>query len=677
MNRNSVFVMLAILLVGAFTFSANVQRAMANGPIYIRADGSIDPSTANISTTDNVTYTFTSDIFDSIIVERDNIVVDGAGHTIQGGVAGKGITLEDRSNVTIENMVITSFDYGIYLQSSSGNILSGNNVTNNNHGVWLTSSSRNVLSGNNMIDNVFGCIRLWSSSNNTLSDNNVANNRDYDSIGLYYSSNNTLSNNTLSNNTWGISLWDSRDCKLQNNTMTDNTYGLYVNGESISDFDNQIDESNIIDGKATYYLMNRSDMAINSSAYPSLGFLALVNSTDIIVEDLNISARFCGVLLVNTNNSLLRNVRAENDYGGIAVCWSNNVTIDECSIFNNTDAAVYVLNSDNCSITSNTAASQRGGIEFKYSSNNIVTANCISNNEYGLYLNNSESNTFYDNNVTSSGSIGIFIASSSGNVFSSNSVANNYEGIVLLSSSNNTFFHNNLVNNTYGAYASESANSWDDGYPSGGNYWADYNGTDVYSGPYQNETGSDWIEDTPYVVDQNNVDSYPLTQPFAPETEEVYVAYRSLLVEYDGLNASCSQISSNYGKLRANLEILNETLQTQIRDYLELQTNYTVLVTSNQVLQQVINSLNISYENLASNYTNLQSLYSQAISATNELQGAYDTLNTSYTQLKSKQESTQNTLNNLQNTAYVITAMLAILIIAVVYLAVRKPRTKP
>jgi PKD repeat protein len=49
-------------------------------------------------------------------------------------------------------------------------------------------------------------------------------------------------------------------------------------------------------------------------------------------------------------------------------------------------------------------------------------------------------------------------------------------------------------------------NVWDDGYPSGGNYWNDYAGTDLYSGPYQNETGSDGIGDTWYPVG----DHYPL-----------------------------------------------------------------------------------------------------------------------------------------------------------------------
>ena len=45
-----------------------------------------------------------------------------------------------------------------------------------------------------------------------------------------------------------------------------------------------------------------------------------------------------------------------------------------------------------------------------------------------------------------------------------------------------------------------SVNSWDDGYPSGGNYWSDYNGTDSLKGPYQNLTGSDGVGDVPYKI---------------------------------------------------------------------------------------------------------------------------------------------------------------------------------
>jgi len=67
-------------------------------------------------------------------------------------------------------------------------------------------------------------------------------------------------------------------------------------------------------------------------------------------------------------------------------------------------------------------------------------------------------------------------------------------------------------------YTSGYANIWDDGYPSGGNYWSDYTGADLCNGPYQNETGSDGIGDSPYIIDENNTDSYPLMNPWGTGT---------------------------------------------------------------------------------------------------------------------------------------------------------------
>jgi hypothetical protein len=57
---------------------------------------------------------------------------------------------------------------------------------------------------------------------------------------------------------------------------------------------------------------------------------------------------------------------------------------------------------------------------------------------------------------------------------------------------------------------------WDDSYPSGGNYWSDYIDVDVYHGVSQNIAGSDGIGDTPYVIDANNIDHYPLMSPWTP-----------------------------------------------------------------------------------------------------------------------------------------------------------------
>lgn len=64
--------------------------------------------------------------------------------------------------------------------------------------------------------------------------------------------------------------------------------------------------------------------------------------------------------------------------------------------------------------------------------------------------------------------------------------------------------------------ASSAVNIWDDGYPSGGNFWSDYTGTDNFSGPGQDIPGSDGIGDTPYAF-VGAQDNYPLMRPFLNE----------------------------------------------------------------------------------------------------------------------------------------------------------------
>jgi parallel beta-helix repeat protein len=134
MSKRVVLVtVLTLILLSTFSLALNVQPVRASETIYIQADGSIDPPTAPISTIDNVTYTFTADINGSIVIERDTIVVDGAGYTLQGthDYESIGIDMTGRSNVTIENANIKNFTIGIQLGSCSGNEISGNNLTAN------------------------------------------------------------------------------------------------------------------------------------------------------------------------------------------------------------------------------------------------------------------------------------------------------------------------------------------------------------------------------------------------------------------------------------------------------------------------------------------------------------------------------------------------------------------
>ena len=91
---------LVIILVSTSSVTFKVQKVEASGTIYIRADGSVDPKTAPIQCVGDY-YTLSDNIFEAIVVEKSNIIIDGARYTLQGD--GGGFILSSINNVTIKN----------------------------------------------------------------------------------------------------------------------------------------------------------------------------------------------------------------------------------------------------------------------------------------------------------------------------------------------------------------------------------------------------------------------------------------------------------------------------------------------------------------------------------------------------------------------------------------------
>ncbi|MBN1281182.1 MAG: PKD domain-containing protein [Candidatus Thermoplasmatota archaeon] len=110
--------------------------------------------------------------------------------------------------------------------------------------------------------------------------------------------------------------------------------------------------------------------------------------------------------------------------------------------------------------------------------------------------------------------IGISLTDGSGNTLLQNVISDNNCGVSGNGLGGSFIYHNTFLNNTVHAIGLDNS-TWDDGYPSGGNYWDDYTGNDTFSGEQQNISGSDGIGDSPYAIDGgSNVDQYPLMYPF-------------------------------------------------------------------------------------------------------------------------------------------------------------------
>ena len=439
-----------VFLIG---LAFDVQPVRSSGTVYIRADGSIE-GTTDISTVDNVTYTFTDNIYDEIVIERDNIVVDGTGYTVQGTGSGDGIDLWNRNNVTLKNVEVTNFQYGIYLWESDNNTFTGNTASNNKHGIYLGSSNNNILAGNTASSNNEHGIQLDYSSNNTLSDNTASNNG-Y-GIHLFRSSNNVLTGNTASHNNDGIYLSSgSNNNTVAGNTFSNNTSGVSLRGPS----NNTVSENNIT----------------NNSYGVFLGF----HSGDNLISGNNITNNAFGII---------------NQVGYFV---SNNL------------------------ISENTIANNSYGIRLE-GKNNTISGNHITNNDHGIRLVDPHSMNF---------------------TISGNDIANNGEGIVFDYAFNHFIYHNNFVNNTHHTQSGNSMNIWDDGYPSGGNYWSDYE--EKY--PEAEELGNSGLWDTSYIIDSDDQDHFPLVNPWPPSEHELVVSARAPASLQPGRSSSLNATVTNRG----------------------------------------------------------------------------------------------------------------------------------
>jgi parallel beta-helix repeat protein len=278
-------------------------------------------------------------------------------------------------------------------------------------------------------------------------------------------------------------------------------------------------------------VIERNNMTLEGAGYtvqgsglPGTGIL-LSGRSNVTIKSMQIMGFFLGIEVEgSSDNNIIENRIAENSDNGIeffSSSNSNNIVGNNVTANDGYGIALFWASDYNNVSDNIVAANTCPGIWLEEHSNNnrISRNNVTANGGYGIGLYQCANNRIVENSIAETKGYGFGIAflGNSNNIVSGNNVTNNNYGIYLESSSNNTIYGNNFMNNVDQVYQDDSYNNtWDSGYPSGGNHWSDYAGADLYSGPYQNETGSDGIGDTPYTIDADNIDHYPLMNPWAP-----------------------------------------------------------------------------------------------------------------------------------------------------------------
>ncbi len=503
MKRKKLSLTLVTALLFSFLFCGTLIQVIESEPsetIYIRVDGSVE-GTDKIQQVGNV-YLLVDNIDDSIIVERDSIVIDGAGFTLSAN-GGYGVKLDYRHNVTVRNLIVKDTYRAIDLTFAGDNIIVGNTIINSERAIYFWFSWRNNVTGNTISKATYA-FDFYISPNSWSQRNVVSGNTVLDSaMGInLMESNNTFSDNIINSSILGVSI--SGHQNLFRNNIINCTEICFTD----SGFDNNIDRTNLVNGKPIIYWIGHQDETVPSDA----GYVLLSNCVNINVQNLQVS----GVTLVSTANSLITgNTISSGDFG------------------------IKMIESSHTTVTDNLVVDNKFGLTLTNCQDNTIAGNKFSNNSYyGVLLTNSHYNILKQNDVSNNGIggrtdysdfpyehysgdvFGINLQDSSNNQFIENNVlGNNQWGIKLLGSQHdNVIYHNNFIDNKVsdslqvsmpGASMDKMPNPsiWDNG--NRGNFWSDY----LTRYPNASEIDNTGVADTPFVINENNVDHYPLMNP--------------------------------------------------------------------------------------------------------------------------------------------------------------------
>jgi hypothetical protein len=209
MRKAFAVVLILVILISSCIIAVQPVKAQSLTGIIINADGSVTPSSAAIQMEGN-TCIITADLNSFITVERGNIVVDGANHTLQGlGISQNAIAITlMASNVTVENLHVTGWKAGVYGAFNNNTIT--NNVFAGNYQAVSIYADDYVVSENSISGSSDAAILIDTGATRPQGDDNL------------------ITQNQLTSNNWALDILNSNGTTIAQNNVTNNAVALVL-----------------------------------------------------------------------------------------------------------------------------------------------------------------------------------------------------------------------------------------------------------------------------------------------------------------------------------------------------------------------------------------------------------------------------------------------------------------
>lgn len=444
---------------------------------------------------------------------------------------GEGLLLVDVHTFTVEQSTFAhSMDGAVLFASSRGTMAATNCSDNAGDGIIMTSGTHNIsITASTITGNQQRGINLYrpmgGAGNVHISDSHIADN--WLGVNIENTRSNTIENLTLSGHLGvAIRLYKSADMYIGNVTLQDNTDGLEITRSSATLYKviarYHVAAITVTDGTAAIHGGTFHDNEV--------GILAI--RAAVTLRDAALYNHSTGVTGDNATVSIA-STSFDNNARALHAVFSA-VTVDNCSITNNTYGVlldhVEATSIVNCTGTRR-IANNTYGLSINHSVD-VVVVNCsLLGNENAVMItaswetsiddcrvyNNTDAITVIDANDTSildsllHHNVHALDIHSNNTTITRCSFWKNMYGVRILHGLHNNVYHNNFAYNMEQASDAGANNTWDNGYPAGGNYWSNYAGTDHRRGPAQNQSGSDGIGDIPLpIAGGSAADTYPL-----------------------------------------------------------------------------------------------------------------------------------------------------------------------